>query len=42
MAAQLTRNDRIAKADYVVDNSGDLNELYAQAEALHEHLLHLV
>ena len=42
MAAQLTRNDRLAKADYVVDNSGDLNELYAQAEALHEHLLHLV
>ena len=42
MAAQLARSDRVAKADYVIDNSGDLNELYAQAEALHEHLLHLV
>ncbi len=42
MAAQLARSDRLAKADYVVDNSGDLKKLYTQAEALHEHLLNLV
>jgi dephospho-CoA kinase len=41
MAAQLARNDRLAKADYVVDNSGGLDELYAQAEVVHEHLLSL-
>ena len=41
MGAQLARSDRLAKADYVVDNSGGLDELYAQAEILHEHLLSL-
>ena len=42
MAAQLARSDRVAKADYVIDNSSGLDELYAQAEALHDHLLRLV
>ena len=42
MAAQLGRDDRLAKADYVVDNTRGLDELHAQAEVLHEHLLTLV
>jgi len=41
MAAQLAREARTAKADYVVDNSGSLEELHAAAEQLHQHLLTL-
>jgi len=41
MAAQLAREARKAKADYVVDNSGSLEELHAAAEQLHQHLLKL-
>lgn len=41
MAAQLSRNDRLAKADKVVDNSGSLNDLHRAADALHEQLLAL-
>lgn len=41
MAAQLAREARKAKADFVVDNSGSLEELHAVAERLHQHLLTL-
>jgi len=41
MAAQLAREARKAKADYVIDNSGSLEELHAAAEQLHQHLLKL-
>jgi dephospho-CoA kinase len=41
MAAQLTREERKAKSDYVVDNSGSLDDLHIAAEQLHQHLLGL-
>ena len=41
MAAQLSREARKSKADYVVDNSGSLEELHIAAEQLHQHLLKL-
>ena len=41
MAAQLAREARKAKADYVIDNSGSLEALHAAAEHLHQHLLNL-
>ena len=41
MAAQLTRDERLARADTVIDNSGDLAALERQAEDLHHHLLEL-
>ena len=41
MAAQLAREARKSKADYVVDNSGSLEELHIAAEQLHQHLLTL-
>jgi len=39
MAAQLPRAERLAGADYVIDNSGSLEELDAQVEALHREFL---
>lgn len=39
MAAQLSREQRLARADRVVDNSGTLEALEAQVEALHGWLL---
>ncbi|MEZ5627830.1 MAG: dephospho-CoA kinase [Rhodocyclaceae bacterium] len=35
MAAQLPRADRLAAADDVIDNSGNLEQLYRQVDALH-------
>jgi dephospho-CoA kinase len=34
IAAQATREQRLAIADYVIDNSGPLEELSAQVDAL--------
>lgn len=34
MARQASREDRLAKADVVIDNSGDLASLYAQVDGL--------
>lgn len=39
MAAQLPREERIARADEAIDNSGDLEQLYANVDALHQRLL---
>lgn len=39
MAAQMSRADRLGKADYVIDNSGALEDLDAQVEELHRELL---
>lgn len=39
MAAQLAREQRLAKADEVIDNAGTLEELYRQVDALHAALL---
>jgi dephospho-CoA kinase len=39
MAAQLSRDARLAMADTVIDNSGDLTDLDKQVEDLHETLL---
>ncbi len=39
MAAQLAREQRLAGADRVIDNSGSLDELHAQVEELHAELL---
>lgn len=39
MAAQLPREERIARADEAIDNSGDLKQLYANVDALHQRLL---
>lgn len=41
MAAQLTRDERLALADSVIDNSADLPALDRQADALHSTLLKL-
>lgn len=40
MAAQLPRQERLARADEVIDNSGTLEALHAQVDALHTRLLH--
>jgi len=40
-AAQASRDERLAAADDVIDNSGTLEDLYAQTEALHETYLAL-
>ncbi len=40
MAAQLRRDERLQRADHVVDNSGSLEALYQQLEALHNRFLH--
>ena len=39
MAAQMPRQQRLQLADEVVDNSGDLAQLYAQVEKLHQQFL---
>lgn len=41
MAAQLPRTERISRADEVIDNSGTLTDLEAQADALHRRMLEL-
>ncbi len=41
MAAQLSRQERRARADDVADNSGSLEQLYAQLQGLHERYLSL-
>ena len=39
IAAQMDREERLARADILVDNSGDLAHLEAQAEELHKEFL---
>lgn len=39
MAAQMTRADRLEKADYVIDNSGALEDLDKQVDELHREFL---
>jgi dephospho-CoA kinase len=39
MAAQMPRRQRLQLADEVVDNSGDLQQLYQQVEQLHQQFL---
>ncbi|NQX88056.1 MAG: dephospho-CoA kinase [Halioglobus sp.] len=39
MAAQMTRNDRLAKADYIIDNSGALDTLDTRVSSLHQTFL---
>jgi dephospho-CoA kinase len=34
----MAREARKAKADYILDNSGSLQDLHAAAEQLHQHL----
>ena len=41
MAAQLGRSERCAKADDILDNSGSLESLNAQVDALHERYMQL-
>lgn len=41
MAAQLSREARLEKANDVLDNSGELTDLKSQVEALHQHYLQL-
>ena len=39
--AQVSRQERLDKADDVIDNSGNINQLLAQVERLHQHYLTL-
>ncbi len=39
MAAQLPRAERVSRADEIIDNSGSLNELNTQTDALHQRML---
>ena len=39
MAAQMPREERLQRADYVIDNSGSLEDLDPAVEALHQTLL---
>lgn len=41
MAVQMSRDDRLARADDVLLNDGDLNHLHAAVEALHQRYLAL-
>lgn len=41
MAAQLPREQRLAQADFVIDNAGTLEDLDEHVEALHQSLLEL-
>jgi len=41
MAAQISREARLAAADDVIDNSGDLAALHRQVDQLHQRYLHL-
>lgn len=38
MAAQGSQEDKVARADHVIDNDGSLEELYAQLDRLWEHV----
>ncbi len=39
MDAQIDRTSRLARADFVIDNTGTFDQLYAQAKILHAELL---
>ena len=39
MAAQMSRKDRLALADTIIDNSGSLEQLDEKVEALHRDFL---
>ncbi len=41
LASQCSRADRVQKADYLIDNSGELGALKVQVEALHMKLIKL-
>jgi len=41
MAAQLSREERIAKADDILDNSGSVAKLHAKIDRLHEYYLRI-
>jgi dephospho-CoA kinase len=41
VAAQMSREDRLARADDVINNEGDLAHLHAQVDALHERYMML-
>ncbi|WP_230969594.1 dephospho-CoA kinase [Nitrogeniibacter aestuarii] len=41
MDAQISRHDRLAAADDIIDNSGDLDALFVQVDRLHECYLRL-
>jgi dephospho-CoA kinase len=41
LAAQMTRNERLQHADFVLDNSGSETDLAAAVAALHPQLLEL-
>jgi dephospho-CoA kinase len=41
IAAQMSRQDRLARADDVIDNDGDLAHLHSQVDALHERYMML-
>lgn len=41
IAAQMSRQDRLARADDVIDNAGDLAHLHAQVDALHQRYMML-
>lgn len=42
IAAQANRQDRLKAAHFVLDNSGDLTQLYQQVDRLHQQLLTLI
>jgi len=39
MAAQMPRQDRLERADMVIDNTGSLDDLDSQVEELHKEFL---
>ena len=39
IASQMSRSDKRARADYIIDNSTTLQALYEQVHALHEEFL---
>ncbi|MBE0505382.1 MAG: dephospho-CoA kinase [Marinospirillum sp.] len=41
MAQQISRDQRLAAADDIINNTGDLNTLQKQVECLHQHYLEL-
>ena len=41
MASQLPRQERLARADDVIDNAGSLDDLFPQVEQLHQHYIQL-
>ena len=41
MASQVRRNERLARADDVIDNSGSADDLKPQVERLHRQYLQL-